>query len=296
MITLAQQYRELLALTQKHILEEHTGKKWLPTDQEHLTFFRQTLSKKILPPQEPRIKQVYQKSPEPSPTPKPQQQPEKTAYLPPQAIIKEPIEKQEVIPLQQEPIKPDEKKEALPSSSHQIPVFFTLEPVSSPDTLSLEDIKKTIESLSLNISYLPIPSDTEAKKTNPGWKQAKTEPTVIILSFDEEPAERSFLNNVTKAINLCIEPAIVFPVQKTDPEKSWQQIFSNKNIKLIIIADHTLYNFPSLMQYYRESPDKKCRYLGEVPVLLLTNIKFYMQQPNLKKALWKAVCASLGSV
>lgn len=265
MTTIAQKYRELLTLAQSHILDEYARTEWLLTDAETYMFYCQNVTKQCPTPHSL-----------PKQLPTPRRDPTK-ATTPPSTASEVPL---------------------APNSTH-VPKrrdTFKREPLSTPNIPDLGPIKKIVQTHTPEINIIgETPDDSQAHKIGQRWKVAAQHPEVIILSFDEDPEGRSFLNNVSKAIDLCLAPTMIYSAQKVEQHQAWLQIFNAKDLKLIITADYGMSTLPSLKQHYRESPGKKQRYLGGIPVLLLTDLKLYMEKPTLKQALWNAVTVSLST-
>lgn len=312
MTTIAQKYRELLAMTQKHILDEYESKGWLPTDNETYFFYRNNYGKQSqhpAPKQPPAPKQLNNPPLQPPAAQKttfPLQQPSVPREEQPSQKDK-PIINAGVISTQSHSDMPPSKAErpacTTPQPPKELPRVappdsqskesFNLEPLPPASSRNLASIQKLIQEHAPEISILETLEDSQAKQISLQRKKANLPLEVIILSFEEGAEEAIFLDNVAKAIDLCLAPAKVYSAQKIEQSQAWQQIFSAQELKLIITTDYGMYTLPGLMQHYRESPSKNQRYLGGIPILLLTHLKLYMQQPNLKQALWRAVTASL---
>ena len=129
------------------------------------------------------------------------------------------------------------------------------------------------------------PSDTKAQQ------RTTTQPEVVLLAFNEEAATRAFLSNLTVAVRLQLAPAVLYSAPRIEVENSWNALFNQRQLRLIICSDYNMYTFPLLMQHYRRSSTGKQHYMGGVPTLLLSDINLYLQQPTLKGALWEAIKA-----
>ena len=144
------------------------------------------------------------------------------------------------------------------------------------------------KSASMLLAQGPIPSDYLAKKIKEGWKNNLVFAQVVILAWDE--SAQQFLEQVAKAIQSHFRPCIMIPIAQFEKEKAYQHFLENENLKLVISPDVDLWNSKQLMSLYHEIPQKKERYLGKKPLLLIPDIKLYFKDPSLKRSLWTQLC------
>lgn len=287
------EFRNLLSLTQSYLLTEFKSRQRIFSDPETYEFFKQYQPKPKIVQQQvvARPQQVVpeQKPPssrqqlQPKPLP-PSQKPQNTEEKPPTPTA-----------------PPIETKTQEPSTTQATPQYgkskrftFKLEPLSEIKEIELSSIKKEIEKQfpEKQIIHNP-PEDSVAKKIGEQWKQETKPPEVVILSFQEHPDRQVFLQNMKTAINQRLAPCVIYSAQTIESKQAWDKLFNMNNLRLIVTTDYGMYSLPGLMKHYRESPEKAQRYLGGVPVLLLTDISLYLKQPQLKSALWQALCTML---
>lgn len=289
-----QEYRDLLSLTQSYILAEYKGKHRVITDPNTYAFFKQYQPKQQQKPQPPiqqqqirpqNVPPPIQIKPQPPPTPP---QPKQQVEAPPQQKPSTPVQnttQPSAAPKQVEP-----KVQENSSTRFKL----KLEPVDEVNEVDLASVKREIEKLFPHIQILTdTPDDAQAKKVGQQWKQSTTVPEVVILAFYETPDQQVFLQNVAAAISQRLASCVIYSAPAIEKKKAWNRLLEMKNLRLIITTDYGMYSLQGLMQYYRESPEKAQRYLGGIPLLLLTDIALYLKQPSLKPALWQALCTML---
>ncbi len=138
-----------------------------------------------------------------------------------------------------------------------------------------------------------IPDDAMARKLKNGWQKENTIPQVMILTFNQDESQISFLKNIAKAITLCLAPARVISGLKIEAEKKWDKLVEAQGVKLIIACDYAFFLQPSLKPHFKEDPKQGKHSLGSIPLLLLSDLNLYLQQPQLKPLLWQAICKEL---
>lgn len=147
------------------------------------------------------------------------------------------------------------------------------------------DIKKILQSRFPSLAILPTPpDDSEANKAS----ENKSGSEVIILSFDKQTP--LFLKNLACAITQEIAPCTILPASRLENEKAWENLLRQKQLKLLLSTDYGLFSLPNAMQYYREVPKQAKSFLGNIPLLLLTDLSLYLKEPKLKPTLWRAIC------
>lgn len=285
-----QKYRQLLSLTQSYLLEEYTSKDWIATDQASFLFFQ-----KYHPFHEPKkgssapVEPLQMAQHRPAPISRP-------APIPPPAQPLAPI-KQERPSLPPPPLSVPASAAAAPPPPTPAPpkkTSFTLEPLSAPEKLDFEKTEKTFRELFPHLPLIAgIPEDTEAKKIGNRWKKELFEPEIVILSFNEPLPSKTFLKNLAQAVHLHLGQAAIYPAHVIEQKNKWEDLFASKKLKLILTTDLGMYSLPKLMGFYKESPNKSVRYLGDIPVLLMTDPALYFKQPTLKFSLWRALTSLL---
>jgi hypothetical protein len=163
-----------------------------------------------------------------------------------------------------------------------------LEPTKTND---FSDLSKLWQDNYSHIPYLAvIPSDEQAKIISRRWQNPPSVPNIVLLYFNENPHEIAFLNNIAAAITQYFGSAGLIAAPKVESERGWNKLLSASSLKLVITHHHSLFTLPELTQQYREDPVRGNHTLGRAPLLLLSDLSLYMQQPKLKIALWQALC------
>ena len=131
------------------------------------------------------------------------------------------------------------------------------------------------------------PCDTIAKQRKQSWKANASAPAVAI--FLDHPKDRPFFQSVAKAITTCLAPAKIVSVHALEKRDQWELFLKAKPLRLTLIPDATLFATKKLLRYYREFPQEKLRFLGDVPLLLLPDPALYLKDPLLKRSLWHLI-------
>lgn len=210
----------------------------------------------------------------------------KTPTSLPQAlsIIKEPIDTSNPIPKQPLTQKTNPIAPAVP--------IFTTHPPKALQKTPMEDLRSIISKIapSLPLSHT-IPDDTQAKQIKNRWKEQSNVPDIVILAV--QGPSLSFLQQVAKAIELHFCSSRVIEVKPLEQQNSWEAFLNTPNLKMIITPDGVLWSCKHLMRYYHEFPNKKERFLGKIPLLLLPDPSLYLKDPTLKRSLWNLLCQML---
>ncbi len=141
-----------------------------------------------------------------------------------------------------------------------------------------------------------IPSDARAKEICQRWQHPAAIPEVALLYYNENEHEKAFLSNLAAAISLYFVPAGLVAAPKIESEKNWHKFLSSPLLKIVISPHHSLYKLPELTKLYSEDPVRGNHTLGRTPVLLLSDISLYMQEPKLKIALWQTLCQRFAAI
>lgn len=272
-----EEYQELIKLTKIFISEEFKGSNLLEINHDNYHFF-QTFEKNAQKA-EPIVLKKQENNQLPSPLP----------LYPSNKLQKAPL--QSPIIIKKEATKPTPSFEPQPQfvsdlkkEIHQ----FYYEDLKIKYESNFSLLKKEIQALFPNLEFSnELLSDNEAKKIATQWK--KNLPEVIILSFNEPTDEIEFLQKVTLAISEKITMASHYSAHIIESQNKWQKMFQMKDLKLIIAPHYGVQTFKSLINFYNHT-DKT---LGGIPILLLPNLSLYLKQPELKRALWQAICAKL---
>lgn len=141
-----------------------------------------------------------------------------------------------------------------------------------------------------------VPSDARAKEICQRWQHPAAIPEVALLYYNENEHEKAFLSNLAAAISLYFVSAGLVAAPKIESEKSWHKFLSSPSLKFVISPHHSLYKLPELTKLYSEDPVRGNHTLGRTPVLLLSDISLYMQEPKLKIALWQTLCQRFAAI
>lgn len=270
-----EQYIELLALTQLYLLKEYPSNVWIETERESAQFFKQFAnSKKVSPnrPSQPRQELPVQAK-KPLPTTPPIE-------------IKPKIK--EVVNTPAAPIK--KEAPAKPTIEQKSDAFSHLETLPKAVTADFSDIRKILKEKFPAHAFIDTPlDDGEAKKVNTTWQSEAVIPDIALLSFNENPKYKAFLQNLAKAIQIQFGCAKVLDAQQFEQENRWGLLLKAPNLKLILASDQGLEAFPKLMEHFKENPKLAKQAFGKVPLHLLSNLSLYLQEPRLKSALWQAL-------
>jgi len=133
-----------------------------------------------------------------------------------------------------------------------------------------------------------VPDDAPAKKLSELWKQKHLNAHVFVVSFGEGG---QFLQNVTKAIDSILAPAILLDGKQTD----WNLAFTAPSLKLVLTPPCTSWKTTPLAKFYRENPSHQNYFLNETPLLLMQPVAAYLKNPDLKRELWKSLSMRLSS-
>ncbi|MBA2726630.1 MAG: hypothetical protein H0U49_00450 [Parachlamydiaceae bacterium] len=275
------EYLDLIGTVTAYIAQEYPTSTSLVADPETFNYFKKQAQQRTQAPAKTSISpllaspQNAAKSPQPTPAssvtpPKEFKETEKKPNLP----IETPKER-EAQTVEKIKLSPQLKREALEPSK-------------------LIDYSELCKLWQENYPHTPvimtIPSDEQAKVISRRWQNPPTVPNIVLLCFNENPHEIAFLNNVAAAITQYFGSAGLIAAVKVESEKNWNKLLSTPSLKLIIAPHHSLYTLPDLMKQYCEDPLRGNHTLGRVPLLLLSDLSLYMQQPKLKIALWQTLC------
>jgi len=265
-------YSELLSLTQSHLLVEYESGACVFSDPQTKAFFQEWIPKNKTAPSAPRLPPTTKKTPIQQAPPVPA--PKYTA-----ATVGAQTEKKPTPHAPESSPKPTKTK------------TFFLEPMAKAVDPDFTSLKKLLASKAPQIECLPPPNDTEAKRIGTQWKETVQKPELVILSFEENESTKRFLYNLAKAIKLEIAPAAIYSVKVIDKQHAWERLFKLPELRLILSTDYGIYASEKLKKFYSETEKGAQRYLGGIPLFLLTDIAFYLEQPSLKPALWQALKA-----
>jgi protein required for attachment to host cells len=251
--------KELISKTLLYLLREHSPKEWKFCDEEAFLFFKERAHKRAIAPARelPKLERVEKELPAAKELPK--------------------LERVEAV----------KELPKLERVEKEKPAARELPKMSEAAESGLSDIKKVLEAKFPSLVLLPNPPDDgEARKVN-----EKVLGEVVILCFDRQTPP--FLKNLAFAIQQEIASCSIVSAARLESEKGWENLLRQKHLKLILSSDYGLSGFPGGMQYFREVPKQAKSFLGNIPLLLLTDLSLYLKEPKLKPTLWRAICQML---
>lgn len=290
MKSLKLRYKELLELTQLHLLREYNLKEFRLVDPLHYALFQESSHTNS---EEEKLPVISNKPPLPFasvPLPHPPLSPKLMTSLqisPPPAAnlpaLKDTPPQQQAT--YQEPFLPPLKNNKA----------FTLETTppckKNCDYQSFSRIcNELFSGWQLRES---IPDDQLAKRYKNAWKKEAERVPILIFSFHEDAKHLSLLKNIARAISLHYLPAKVIAAKEIEQKNDWDAQLNPLQLQLIIACDYELYLQPNLMRAYKEIPRTGEHFLNETPLLLLSDLSLYQKEPQLKSLLWRAICSAL---
>src|SRR5262249_35837821 len=128
--------------------------------------------------------------------------------------------------------------------------------------LDLSDMKRKFIQVFPDHGVIETIPEAMAKKTG----------EAIVIAFDEDPQHRTFLTNLTKAINDSICSALLIDAAELEKNQAYP------HLRLVVAGGRELLSHSVLA---KEIEKKKCG------VVLLSPIGDYLSSPKLKSQLWK---------
>jgi len=207
MSTLKEQYTELAALTQLHLLQEYPQGFRLPTSFDTCQFFREQA--KAMKPSAPKIAVVPQ-------------------TVNPMPEINLPPPPKKVAPKKKKPAPPREKKrepEAIKLTGHK---------EVSKD--SYGDIAKNVQKAFPRIKLIEkIPDDKNAQRIKNSWKEGIDAPQFVIIGSDAtSPKEKTFLHHVAHALRRHNVTAKVIDDSNIDDFGGWDALSEHDNVQFFV--------------------------------------------------------------
>ncbi len=286
-------YSELVSLTQLYLLREHASTERCKIDPLSFSTLKSAAKKNPTSPYDanPPVNTLSLRH-VPQPLPQKIDTPAELASTPLIVEKKEEIIVKQPTPVLDTPVvlpaTPLPKKTIVAQSDKKA---FTLEP------LVTQAVEVDLSYKSFFKEHFPhytlaetIPNDHLAIKIKNNWANKHQILSVVILSFDERKESIEFLKNISKAVSLCLTPACIISGVQFEKEKKWDELLKTPQLRLIITCDYELYLQKNLMQFYHQPDGNTSHLLGEVPLLLLSELSLYLKRPELKRLLWNAIC------
>jgi hypothetical protein len=310
MMSLKEQYSELLALTKNYLLQEYAVTDRILAESDTYSHFRtyalqqQEMKKTentvpVRPVSPSAIQQPSMSSLKPNPNihlKKPEMGPAPTQTTPLASIALSPIRDPKVV--QETPLPSNQEKKGVKNAvEHGPSKAFVLAPPASIQKTDFTELRKTVQEKFPHLHLLDtLPDDAEAKKLANGWAQQKPAPQILILSFDETAKHLAFLENITKALAIYGLNVQIANAVKLERENEWTTRLKSQELKLVIASSTGFYNLSELQKHYREGAKQGRHYLNDRPLLLLSDLGFYLKEPSLKASLWAALKEFLVSI
>lgn len=205
-----------------------------------------------------------------------------TSIQPPPPPIKKPvklIKKAKSAPVNQIHSKPTEHLEQ-PRKKNVI----ELKPLHTTSITTSNDVLKHFQKANPHLFiHESIPNDREAKLKKNAWKITSRLIDIPIFTSQEMHKYLPFLKNLAKAIDYTFAPSRVIEIDHLERKNVWQTLLNPQYIRCILCPDLVLWASPHLASYYHQK--EGC--LGEIPVMLLPDLKLYLKDPLLKRSLWQ---------
>lgn len=228
MIQLNEEYADLVAMTRLLLLQEHSRNDWIMTDSATYEYFKH---------------HAIKKKTEATPLPM-SLKPKQTPTPPPTAATRSPQPK--IIP----------KKPT---------TFIELQSLPPPPIHDFSDIRNILTKKFPQQTILDqIPGDEQAKETRQRWQQHHSAPDCATIPKDIPIKHQLFLQNTSKAVQICYNTVTAISVQKLNPSNGYRLTISLKE-------------------------NKK----EEVIPLEISNIEAFFKDPLLKAKLWEEIGVKL---
>ncbi|MCH9634160.1 MAG: hypothetical protein S4CHLAM7_09030 [Chlamydiae bacterium] len=114
---------------------------------------------------------------------------------------------------------------------------------------------------------------------------------ILLLNYSEITEEKTLIDNLSKAIDKHIAKAACIHIPKSRVNDYFEEIFlASPKVRWVLISEMHLYQLPDLMLQYDKFPSRS---LFKKAVFLLSELKAYNADLNLKKSLWKTLLSEL---
>ncbi len=165
---------------------------------------------------------------------------------------------------------------------------------SIPSSSSVEDFKQLFRKIAPHIAFVEeVPSDRKAEQLNRRWQTKSQAAPLSLFYMQESEPERLFLGRIQIALSTSWAPATLISAASIEQEDQWETFLLAPELKGMILSESTLWQLPRLIRFYTENPTQGTRSLGKVPLLLLSNLSMYLNNPSLKRSLWNLLCQTV---
>jgi hypothetical protein len=319
MMPLKEQYAELLSLTKLYLLQEYTTKDKILAESSTYTYFFEQAQQQKRQNAAPPIQENKPTLTAPSLSPRPPatsttSTSSVTRAMNPSAALYPPKPSEQPVPIPvavaatpthvppisksssqsiSQPTPQTTPQPTNPTTSSQKPssqekTHFKLEPPPALSPEDFKDLRKTIQEKLPRLVLLDhTPDDTAAKKLANLWNQPKQMSRVLILSLNEPPKQRAFLDNLVKALQTHGVTAHIDNSLKTERDRQWESILRAPELQLVVASNVGFDRLTDLQRLYKHDTKSGVHYAGERPLLLLPDLSFYFKEPSLKASLWQ---------
>lgn len=198
------------------------------------------------------------------------------------------------------PVLPEKKNREVEKVEAIVPVVKEQPVEKKTEFWDFAHLHKIVSQCLPEIKVLPtIPNDAIAYQIAGRWKTKNQVAPVTVLSFGETAETQQFLEQVTKALDAYFGPAKMILAENIEKENQWEALLSVKELKMILLCDHALWQLKSLLPFYKENPAPSGggkRFLGDVPLFLLPDLTLYLKDCALKKSLWHMLSEKIRSL
>lgn len=293
MTTPRERYAELLSLAQLYLMQEHSLSDRILSDKGAYDYFKafaaqRQAAARTAPPQ--TIARPAPAAPPPQPIANTPPVPVRTAPVQPPQQKPIPLPEQQTL---QEPVVLKTKEEVVDTKAQDSPPHsfrFALTPQTPAVGVPLDDLRKLASEHLPQLKLLDaVPDDALAREMSKAWEKTAVVPQAAILSFNEQGPHQLFLKHVAFAAEMMGLTAAVIPAGKIEAKKGWEEFLSSPTLKCVIGCGNGIASLTSLEKQRKESAKNGTTLLGTRPLIVLSDISFYMQEPSLKRSLWKSL-------
>ncbi|MBM3201990.1 MAG: hypothetical protein FJZ56_06245 [Chlamydiae bacterium] len=172
-----------------------------------------------------------------------------------------------VIPKAKEPIKPKIAPIVLEKPK--------VEQVKQPSSKMALILKEVAPQLFL---HKEVPRDDLAKQIKTQFQLPKYP---VFYTKSLEP-HRVFLENIAAALNSITGSSRLIDIEPLEKHN----LFQEGPFTFIFAPDVVIFSSPDLIAHFKEVPATKKKWLGKVPLFLLSDLNLYKKDHNLKRSLW----------
>ncbi len=192
----------------------------------------------------------------------------------------------------EKPVPQEEPKKAPITLSPKTKVTapeVAIKPVKGSPIDEMKDLRELLIQKYPKVAIYDTPlNDGKAKRIKNAWKDLLEVPNTLLIY--SQGAHKPFMENIAKAISSVFTPAKALHISHFQDEENITRLLKDPNLKLIVTPDDAIMSSNSLMGLYKELPQQKQRFIGEIPLILLPDLSLYFKDPKLKASLWRLLC------